>query len=53
MKGPDDPKDYSRNKIIVDTVSKLRNSVDLRKDSSLTNEKLYEIRHNYKHSTLI
>ena len=53
MKGPDDLKDYTRNKLIVDTVSKLRNSVELCKDNSLTNEKLDEIRQNYKHSFII
>ena len=44
MKGPDDVKDYTRNTLIVNTVSKLRNSVELCKDNSLTNEKLEEIK---------
>ena len=53
MKGPDPLKHYSRNKLIVETVSNLRNSVELCKENSITNEKLDEIRQNYKRSSII
>ena len=53
MKGPDDLKDNTHNTLIVNTVTNLMNSVELCKDNSLTNEKLEEIRQNYKHSSLI
>ena len=53
MKGNDPLKDYTRNKLIVDIVSKLRNSVELCKDNSLTDDKLDEISLNYIHSSFI
>ena len=53
MKGSDDVKHYSRNKLIFETVSKLRNSVELCKGSSLTSQKLEEVQQCYKHSSII